>query len=75
MAQHGGEVLPPGFLPREVWGEMYVDSPQYLEVCIQRLRSKMEPEPSRSQMVLDVEGGYMFLSGEEKKGKKGKIKK
>jgi len=75
MAQHEGEMLPQGFLLREVWGEMYVDSPQYLEVCIQRLRSKMESEPSYPQMVLDVEGGYMFLSGEGKKGKKGKIKK
>jgi DNA-binding response OmpR family regulator len=68
-------VLPPGFLLREVWGEMYVDSPQYLEVCIQRLRSKMESDPSHPQMVLNVEGGYMFLSGEEKKGKKSKVKK
>jgi two-component system KDP operon response regulator KdpE len=75
MAQHDGEVLSPGFLLREVWGEMYVDSPQYLEVCIQRLRSKMELDPSRPQMILDVEGEYMFLSGEEKKGKKGKVKK
>lgn len=75
MAQHEGEMLPQDFLLREVWGEMYVDSPQYLEVCIQRLRSKMESEPSYPQMVLDVEGGYMFLSGEGKKGKKGKIKK
>ena len=75
MAQHEGEVLPRGFLLREVWGEMYIDSPQYLEVCIQRLRSKMESEPSHPQMVLDVEGGYMFFSDEKKKGKKGKIKK
>jgi DNA-binding response OmpR family regulator len=75
MALHDGEVLPPGFLLREVWGEMYVDSPQYLEVCIQRLRSKMESDPSHPQMVLNVEGGYMFLSGEEKKGKKSKVKK
>jgi two-component system KDP operon response regulator KdpE len=75
MVQHEGEMLPPGFLLREVWGEMYVDSPQYLEVCIQRLRSKMESDPSHPQMVLDVEGGYMFFSDEKKKGKKGKIKK
>jgi two-component system KDP operon response regulator KdpE len=74
MAQHDGEPLPQGFLLREVWGEMYVDSHQYLDVCIQRLRSKMESDPSQPKLILDVEGGYMFLSGEEKKSKKSKIK-
>ena len=75
MAQHEGEMLPQGFLLREVWGEMYLDSPQYLDVCIQRLRSKMESDPSQPKLILDVEGGYMFFSSEGKKGKKGKIKK
>jgi two-component system KDP operon response regulator KdpE len=70
MAQHDGEVLSSGSLLGEIWGEAYLDSPQYLEVCIQRMRSKLESDPSHPKMILDGEGGYRFLSGEDKKKKR-----
>ncbi len=46
----------------KVWGEEYTDSPEYLKVYIQRLRNKIEEDPSNPQLIISERGmGYKFL--------------
>lgn len=49
-------------LLEKVWGEEYIDSPEYLKVYIQRLRNKIEKDPSNPQLIISERGmGYKFL--------------
>jgi len=49
-------------LMEKVWGEEYIDSPEYLKVYIQRLRNKIEEDPSNPQLIISERGmGYKFL--------------
>ena len=46
----------------KVWGEEYTDSPEYLKVYIQRLRNKIEEDPSNPQLIISERGiGYKFV--------------
>jgi len=48
-------------LLEKVWGEEYVDSPEYLKVYIQRLRNKLEADSSKPQLIISQRGiGYKF---------------
>ncbi len=47
----------------KVWGEEYTDSPEYLKVYIQRLRNKIEEDPSNPQLIISERGiGYKFVA-------------
>ena len=49
-------------LLEKVWGEEYIDSPEYLKVYIQRLRNKIEEDPSNPQLIISERGmGYKFV--------------
>ena len=49
-------------LLEKVWGEEYVDSPEYLKVYIQRLRNKLEEDPANPQLFINERGiGYKFV--------------
>jgi DNA-binding response OmpR family regulator len=57
-----GNVLTHRALLEEVWGEEYTDAPEYLKVYIQRLRNKLEKDPSNPQLLLSERGvGYKFV--------------
>ena len=48
-------------LLEKVWGEEYLDSPEYLKVYIQRLRNKLEVDSSKPQLIISQRGiGYKF---------------
>jgi two-component system, OmpR family, KDP operon response regulator KdpE len=49
-------------LLQAVWGPDYGDELEYLRVFVNRLRKKIEPEPSKPQFLLtDAWAGYRFL--------------
>jgi len=57
-----GTVLTHRALLERVWGEEYTDAPEYLKVYIQRLRNKLEVDPSNPQLLLSERGvGYKFV--------------
>ena len=57
-----GAVLTHRALLEKVWGEEYVDSPEYLKVYIQRLRNKLEEDAGNPQFILSERGvGYKFV--------------
>ncbi len=58
-----GVVLTHRALLGKAWGEEYTDSPEYLKVYIQRLRNKLEEDPSNPQLLISERGlGYKFVS-------------
>jgi DNA-binding response OmpR family regulator len=59
LANHAGTVFDRETLFREVWGYEYVGETNLVDVCVRRLREKVELEPSRPRMILTVRGiGY-----------------
>jgi len=57
-----GNTLTHRALLEKVWGEDYVDSPEYLKVYIQRLRNKLEANPDNPQLLINQRGiGYQFI--------------
>lgn len=62
LALNSNTVLTRQALLEKVWGEEYIDSPEYLKVYIQRLRNKIEEDPSNPQLIISERGiGYKFL--------------
>jgi two-component system response regulator RegX3 len=54
-----GRVLTRGQLIDRVWGSDYVGDTKTLDVHVKRLRSKLEPDPSRPEYLVTVRGlGY-----------------
>ncbi|KAB1504430.1 response regulator transcription factor [Corynebacterium sp. 320] len=61
LMRNSGRVLTRGQLIDRVWGADYVGDTKTLDVHIKRLRSKIEEEPSRPQILVTVRGlGYKF---------------
>jgi two-component system, OmpR family, KDP operon response regulator KdpE len=61
LAQHAGQVMDHRTLLRTVWGPAYGDERNYLRTFIQRLRSKLESDPSRPEIIVTVGArGYRF---------------
>jgi len=57
-----GTVLTHWALLEKCWGEEYTDSPEYLKVYIQRLRNKLEADPTNPQLLISERGvGYKFV--------------
>lgn len=63
LLRNSGRVLTRGQLIDRIWGADYVGDTKTLDVHVKRLRSKIEPEPSRPQYLVTVRGlGYKFES-------------
>jgi two-component system KDP operon response regulator KdpE len=65
LAQNRGKLLTHRMLLREVWGPAYGDEAHYLHVYVSHLRSKIERDPSKPQIVLTEPGaGYRLVEPE-----------
>jgi two-component system KDP operon response regulator KdpE len=63
LVQHEGKVLTHRLLLTSVWGPEYVDQTPSLRVMITQLRKKIEPDPSRPQIIITEPGvGYRVRS-------------
>ncbi|MBO0744207.1 MAG: response regulator transcription factor [Candidatus Dormibacteraeota bacterium] len=61
LAAHAGEVMGHRTLLQHVWGPGYADERNYLRTFVQRLRRKLEEEPSNPRIVVTVGSrGYRF---------------
>ena len=59
LAANATQVFDRETLFREVWGYDYVGETNLVDVCVRRLREKIEIEPSRPRIILTVRGvGY-----------------
>jgi DNA-binding winged helix-turn-helix (wHTH) protein len=59
LAANCGEVFDRETLFQEVWGYDYVGETNLVDVCVRRLREKIETEPSKPRRILTVRGvGY-----------------
>jgi len=62
LVRNEGKALSHRFLLRKIWGEEYSDASGYLKVYIQRLRTKIEDNPSQPKMLTTEWGhGYKFI--------------
>jgi two-component system response regulator VicR len=62
LVRNEGKVLSHRTLLEKVWGEEYTDANEYLKVYIQRLREKLEDDPSTPVLLLSERGvGYKFV--------------
>lgn len=65
MVANAGKVLTHRHLLREVWGAEYGDELHMLHVNISNLRHKIEPDPSRPQLIVTEPGvGYRLRTGD-----------
>ncbi|MFC2067372.1 response regulator transcription factor [Chloroflexota bacterium] len=62
LVLNANNILTHRALLEKVWGEEYIDSPEYLKVYVQRLRNKLEETPSSPQLIISERGiGYKFV--------------
>jgi two-component system response regulator RegX3 len=63
LVRNADRVLTRGQIIDRVWGADYVGDTKTLDVHVKRLRSKVEPHPSRPRHIVTVRGlGYKFES-------------
>lgn len=61
LARHPSEVMSYRTLLQRVWGPTYADERNYLRTFVQRLRVKLEANPSEPEVITTVTGrGYRF---------------
>ena len=59
LAANAGQVFDRETLFREVWGYEYIGETNLVDVCVRRLREKIEVEPSKPRRIVTVRGvGY-----------------
>ena len=59
LVQHRGQVLTRDQLLEQVWGYTYLGDSRLVDVHVQRLRAKVEPDSAHPQLILTVRGiGY-----------------
>lgn len=64
LAANAGQVFDRETLFREVWGYEYVGETNLVDVCVRRLREKVEETPSRPRLIVTVRGvGYKLFEG------------
>ncbi len=64
LAANAGQVFDREVLFREVWGYEYVGQTNLVDVCVRRLREKIEEQPSKPRRILTVRGvGYKLAEG------------
>jgi two-component system KDP operon response regulator KdpE len=62
LMSHPNKVLPHRVLLQRVWGDEYGDEAEYLRVYLNRLRRKIEKDPSNPKRLLNAQGvGYKFV--------------
>ncbi len=64
LAANAGQVFDRETLFREVWGYEYVGETNLVDVCVRRLREKIEREPSKPRRIVTVRGVGYKLSDE-----------
>lgn len=63
LAQNAGRVVTQDLLLAHVWGEEYIHESHLLQVNINRLRHKVEPDPAHPQYILTKPGiGYLLAT-------------
>ncbi len=61
LLRNAGRVMTRAQLIDRVWGSDYVGDTKTLDVHVKRLRSKIEPDPTRPVKLVTVRGlGYKF---------------
>jgi two-component system response regulator RegX3 len=61
LLEHAGRVVTRERVIDEVWGHDYVGDTKTLDVHVKRLRSKIEPDPSRPTRITTIRGvGYRY---------------
>jgi two-component system KDP operon response regulator KdpE len=61
LATNAGRVLSHEELLKKVWGDEYREEVHYLKVYVGRLRTKLERDPAKPELILTVRGvGYQF---------------
>jgi len=64
LIRHAGKVVTHRLLLTEVWGPSYKDETHYLRVFINRLRAKIEDDPSHPRYIVTDPGvGYRLILG------------
>jgi two-component system, OmpR family, KDP operon response regulator KdpE len=64
LVANAGKVLTHRHILSKVWGPAHTEDAQYLRVFIRNLRSKLEPDPARPQLILTEPGvGYRLRDG------------
>ncbi|HTQ06698.1 MAG TPA: response regulator [Polyangiaceae bacterium] len=59
LAREAGRVITHRQLLRQVWGPEFVEDVQYLRVFMKQLRHKLEPNPTKPQLLVTTPGvGY-----------------
>lgn len=71
LAANKDQVFDRETLFREVWGYEYVGETNLVDVCVRRLREKIETEPSKPKRIVTVRGIGYKLAVEEGLGEKG----
>ncbi|HUL35582.1 MAG TPA: response regulator transcription factor [Candidatus Eisenbacteria bacterium] len=62
LVAHAGQVVTHRKLLQAIWGPDYGDEAEYLRVCVNHLRKKIEPDPSNPKFLLTAVGmGYRFV--------------
>lgn len=62
LMAHAGEVVSHRRLLQAVWGPDYGNELEYLRVCINQLRKKVEPDPAHPKYILtEPHAGYRFV--------------
>ena len=62
LVRNEGNTLSHRCLLEKVWGEDHLDAIEYLKVYIQRLRNKLEDNPSHPRILMTERGtGYKFI--------------
>jgi len=63
LAQNAGRILTQDLLLEHVWGEEYVGESHLLQVNVNRLRHKVEDDPTRPRYLLTKTGvGYLLVA-------------
>jgi two-component system KDP operon response regulator KdpE len=64
LATNAGHVMTHHALLKMVWGDEYREEVHYLKVYVGRLRTKLEQDPAKPELILTVRGvGYQFPRG------------
>src|SRR5205807_4683267 len=62
LARRPGQVFTRAMLLEQVWDYSYLGDSRLVDVCVQRLRAKVEDDPSRPALIQTVRGvGYKLL--------------
>ena len=74
LARHAGQVLTHRHLLKAMWGEAHIERIEYLRVFVKRIRSKIEADPAKPDLLKTLPGvGYLLDAGDwsERSGKAG----